>query len=88
MTSRRNACLRACSAAALARGTTSAAGVRLKNGSMRWASASPAHAGAQILGGAVAEHLHRELLSLPCSCGLSEAAQERVIDVVRESLGA
>lgn len=49
---------------------------------------SPAHAGAQTLGGAVAEHLHRELLSLPCSCGLSEAAQERVINAVRELLGA
>jgi perosamine synthetase len=49
---------------------------------------SPAHAGAQTLGGAAAERLHRELLSLPCSCGLSEAAQERVIEAIRESLGA
>ena len=40
---------------------------------------SPAFRGATCLGGAVAEQLHREVLSLPCSCGLTEAQQERVI---------
>ncbi len=45
---------------------------------------SPAHAGAEILGGAVAERLHGEVLSLPCSTGLSEAAQARVIAAVRD----
>ncbi len=47
---------------------------------------SPAHTGAEVLGGAVAEWLHREILSLPCSTGLSEAAQQRVIGAVRGSL--
>ncbi|MDH3473165.1 MAG: LegC family aminotransferase [Rhodospirillales bacterium] len=49
---------------------------------------SPAHAGAQCLGGAVAERLYRRLLSLPCSCGLSAADQDRVVAAVREALGA
>ncbi len=47
---------------------------------------SPAHAGAEILGGEVAERLHGEVLSLPCSTGLSEAAQSRVIAALRDSL--
>ncbi len=45
---------------------------------------SPAHAGAQVLGGAVADRLHHDALSLPCSVGLSAEAQDRVIDAVRE----
>jgi perosamine synthetase len=49
---------------------------------------SPAHADAEILGGAVAERLHGEVLSLPCSTGLSEAAQARVIAAVRNRLEA
>lgn len=48
---------------------------------------SPAHAGAQCLGGEVAERLHREILSIPSSCGLTETDQARVIDAVREVLG-
>ena len=47
---------------------------------------SPAHAGAPVLGGAVAEALHRELLSLPCSCGLTPRDQDRVILALREAL--
>jgi perosamine synthetase len=49
---------------------------------------SPAHAGAPCLGGAVAERLHREVLSLPCSCGLSVDDQDRVIAAIRSSLAA
>ncbi len=48
---------------------------------------SPAHAGAACLGGAVAETLQREMLSLPCSCGLTESDQARVIAAIREALG-
>ena len=47
---------------------------------------SPAHAGAQTLGGEVAEMLHDEVLSLPCSTDLSEAAQDRVIAAMRSIL--
>ena len=47
---------------------------------------SPAHVGAQVLGGAVAERLYREVLSLPCSTGLSESAQGRVIAAIRGCL--
>lgn len=43
---------------------------------------SPAHAGAQALGGAVAERLYASALSLPSSAGLDEAAQARVLEVV------
>jgi perosamine synthetase len=49
---------------------------------------SPAHAGAPCLGGGVAERLHREILSLPCSCGLTPAEQDRVIAALGEALGA
>ena len=44
---------------------------------------SPAHAGAQSTGCPVAESLHREALSLPCSVGLTESDQELVIAEVR-----
>ena len=47
---------------------------------------SPAHAGAQTLGGEVAEGLYREILSLPCSTDLSEAAQDRTIAAVKDIL--
>lgn len=49
---------------------------------------SPAHAGAQVIGGESAERLHRELLSIPCSCGLSDRDQDRVITAIRDFLGA
>jgi len=41
---------------------------------------SPAHAGVCVVGGEVAEKLHREALSLPCSVGLSGEQQSRVIE--------
>jgi perosamine synthetase len=44
---------------------------------------SPAHAGSQALGGEVASKLNREALSLPCSVGLKEVDQERVIAAVQ-----
>jgi perosamine synthetase len=44
---------------------------------------SRAHARAEAIGGAVADRLAAESLSLPCSPGLSEADQERVIAAVR-----
>ena len=47
---------------------------------------SPAHAGAPCLGGAVAERLYREVLSLPCSCGLTPDDQERVVAAVKAAL--
>jgi perosamine synthetase len=47
---------------------------------------SPAHRGAQAIGGAVAERLHAEALSLPCSTSLEPAQQERVIEVLEASL--
>ena len=47
---------------------------------------SPAHAGAQTLGGEVAETLYDEVLSLPCSTDLSEAAQDSVIAAIRSIL--
>lgn len=40
---------------------------------------SPAHAGAEAANSGVAERLYRDGLSLPCSVGLTEADQERVI---------
>ncbi len=46
---------------------------------------SPAHATAACLGGEVAARLHREVLSLPCSCGLTAAQQDRVIAAVRHA---
>ena len=47
---------------------------------------SPAHAGAPCLGGAVAERLYREILSLPCSCGLTPDDQDRVIAAIKSAL--
>ena len=44
---------------------------------------SPAHAGAQSTGCPVAEALHRDALSLPCSVGLTESDQQRVIAELR-----
>ncbi len=49
---------------------------------------SPAHGGAPCLGGSVAERLHREILSLPCSCGLAPDEQDAVIAALRGALGA
>jgi perosamine synthetase len=40
---------------------------------------SLAHAGAYVVDGSVAERLHRDALSLPCSVGLSDQAQADVI---------
>jgi len=44
---------------------------------------SKAHAGSQVIGGGVAEMLYADGLSLPCSVGLSESAQDRVIAALR-----
>lgn len=44
---------------------------------------SPAHAGARILGGEVATKLFETAVSLPCSVGLNETDQERVIGALR-----
>lgn len=44
---------------------------------------SPVFRGCQVLGGAVAERLNRQALSLPCSVGLSGEAQGRVIEAIR-----
>lgn len=43
---------------------------------------SPAHAGAQAFRCDTAERLYRDALSLPCSVGLSEVDQERVIAAI------
>jgi len=43
---------------------------------------SPAHKGAALLGGAVSERLNRTGLSIPCSVGLDERAQARVIEAI------
>ena len=40
---------------------------------------SRAHAGSQVVGGEVAERLYATALSLPCSVGLTDEQQERVI---------
>lgn len=45
---------------------------------------SKAHAGAQTTGCETAEWLHSRALSLPCSVGLTEADQQRVIDCLHE----
>jgi perosamine synthetase len=45
---------------------------------------SPAHRGAEAVGGQVAESIHRRALSLPSSVGLAEADQQRVIAALRE----
>jgi perosamine synthetase len=44
---------------------------------------SRAHAGSPRLGGNVAERLNRECLTLPCSIGLTESDQRRVIEAIR-----
>ncbi len=44
---------------------------------------SPAHRGSPSVGGEVAERLNRECLSIPCSVGLTESDQLRVIDAIR-----
>ena len=46
---------------------------------------SPAHAGSPRCGGGVAEALNRECLTLPCSVGLTELEQRRVIEALRQS---
>jgi perosamine synthetase len=43
---------------------------------------SVAHRGAYAVECPVAERLHRQAISLPCSVGLSEVAQEAVISAV------
>ena len=43
---------------------------------------TPAHRGAQILGGAIAERLYCSAISLPCSVGLTKADQDRVISTI------
>ncbi len=48
---------------------------------------SKAHADSQVIGGAVAERLYADCLSLPCSVGLSEVAQERVIATLKQLAG-
>ena len=47
---------------------------------------SPAHRGAFAMPCPVAERLKCEAISLPCSVGLTEAHQQRVIDVVRSTV--
>ena len=47
---------------------------------------SPVHRDCQALGGQVSEALYATAASLPCSVGLSEAAQDRVIEAIREAL--
>ena len=44
---------------------------------------SPAHAGAEAVGGEVADALCRECLSLPCSADITDAQRDRVIAAVR-----
>ena len=48
---------------------------------------SAAHAGAQVLGGEVAERIVAEALSLPSSVGLTEEDQQRVIATIQEFAG-
>jgi perosamine synthetase len=45
---------------------------------------SHAHEGSQAVGGAIADRIVAEALSLPSSVGLSEADQERVIEAIRD----
>ena len=47
---------------------------------------SAAHRGSQKLGGAVAEGLYHQALSLPCSVDLAPAVQERVIAALKKEL--
>jgi dTDP-4-amino-4,6-dideoxygalactose transaminase len=53
-----------------------------------WAplSQQPCHAGARRWGGAVAERIAAEGLSLPCSVDLTEADQQRVLDALTRAL--
>ena len=46
---------------------------------------SPAHSGAYRVDCSVAEKLNREALSLPCSVGLTETQQQRVLNLVKAS---
>jgi perosamine synthetase len=46
---------------------------------------SPAHAGAQIVGGAVADALYQNCLSLPCSVGVTAAQRERVVREIKDA---
>lgn len=46
---------------------------------------SPAHAGSPLSDCPVADWLHRSALSLPCSVGLGEADQDRVMAAVRDA---
>ena len=47
---------------------------------------SGAHRGESTTECPVAERLNREALSLPCSVGLSESEQARVIEAIRERM--
>lgn len=47
----------------------------------------PPHAGCPVLGGDVAARLHATALSLPCSVGLSDAEQDRVLATLAELRG-
>lgn len=47
---------------------------------------SPAHAGSPLADCPIADGLHRSALSLPCSVGLSDDDQERVIAAVRDAV--
>ena len=44
---------------------------------------SVAHRDAQVLGGVISEKLYRDAISLPCSVGLSDVAQKRVICLLK-----
>jgi dTDP-4-amino-4,6-dideoxygalactose transaminase len=46
---------------------------------------SPAHAGAQSIGGAVADALCRDALSVPSSVGLTAAELAAVVDAIRRA---
>lgn len=48
--------------------------------------AQPSYRAADRLGGALADRLHAEGLSLPCSTGLTDLEQSRVIDTLHEAL--
>ena len=49
---------------------------------------SPSQRDAVSLGGTIAEQLNRDALSVPCSIGLTEAQQERVIERIRHHAAA
>ncbi|HYR59236.1 MAG TPA: DegT/DnrJ/EryC1/StrS family aminotransferase, partial [Chthoniobacteraceae bacterium] len=46
---------------------------------------SPAHAGSESVGGEVADALHSECLSLPCSVGISAGERERVVGEIQRA---